>query len=255
MATALTRHVICILGHWRNLDGVDAVVQQMGAHDFKLDREFSQVLPDSRMITSFEASYDRVTPSMTENDWQAVKGHTAVAYVLSPPIPKEKAVNISGLTLKLTVELLKSGGVAAKGESAGVAHGRKTWLKLAADLAQARERNDAHEAGAILYRTWVRRPLLDNNSGVYYSCGMHLLGMPDIEIDNSLDLNVALQWMDLLGLYLVSDGPTRPIKDGEGFRLKNEGPRRIIHFRPCERDDPNSFFFNPYGYIRLEPDL
>jgi len=251
-AIVLPRHVVCILGNWRDLSEVDAIVQRMSIHGFKLDREFSQLSPDSRMMSAFEASYDRVAPTMTEKDWQAVKGHTAVAYVLSPPVPKEKATNISGLTLMLTAELLKGGGVAAKGESAGIAHGRADWLRLAEEYTQACDLGDVHKQGAILYWAWVRRPLVD--AGLYNSCGMHLLGMPDIEIEGSLDLKVALQWMDLLGLYLVSDRPTRPIKEGEGFRLKNEGPRRIIRFRPCQRDDPDSFSFNPYGYIRLEPD-
>lgn len=60
--------------------------------------------------------------------------------------------------------------------------------------------------------------------------------------------------MDLLGLYLVSDSPKRPVNDGEGFRLKDEGPRRVIRFLPCEQIEEDDFMFNPYGYIRLEPD-
>ena len=44
------------------------------------------------------------------------------------------------------------------------------------------------------------------------------------------------------------------MKDGEGFRLNDEGPRRVMRFLPCERYENDGFMFNPYGYIRLERD-
>lgn len=254
MPTVIPRHVICVLGNWRNLDELDAIVRQKGFAGFELDREFSQLSPDDRMMVSFDESYDRVSPSMSEEDWNAVQTHSTVAYVLSPPIRKDHAADISGRALLLTAALLRGGGVAAKGEGAGIAHGRTRWLELAEQFAQAREDGDTLAEGATLYWAWVRRPLIDDDEGVYYSCGMHLLGEPDAEIGSSLDLTDALKWMDLLGIYLVGDRPTRPLKDGEGFHLKDEGHRRVMRFRTCERYEEDGFMFNPYGYIRLEPD-
>jgi len=253
MPTVTPRHVICALGNWRGLDEVDAIVRQEGFSGFELNREFSQLFPDDRMMASFDASYDRVSPSMSEEDWNAVRTHRAVAYVLSPPIGKAHAADVSGRALMLTAALLREGGVAAKGEGAGIAHGRARWLELAEKLARARQHGDTHTEGAALYWAWMRRPMIDDDEAVYYSCGMHLLGERDIEIETGLDLAEALEWMDLLGLYLVGDRPTRPPKDGEGFRLKDEGPRRVMSFRPCERYEEDGFMFNPYGYIRLEP--
>lgn len=252
MAVSIPRHVICVLGNWRDFIAVDAVVRQM--HGFTLDREFSQLTPDSRMPRSFEMSYERVVNSMKDADWDAIRKHTAVAYVLSPPADKARATQISGMSLVLTAALLRAGGVAAKGEAAGIAHGREQWLEFAADYAQARKDNNTHAEGATLYWTWVRRPLLDSTESICYSCGMHLLGMPDIEIEATIGLEAALQWIDLFGLYLVSDRPSRPIKEGEGFRLKTDGPRRIFRFGACKRYEEDSFMFNPYGYIRLERD-
>jgi hypothetical protein len=246
--------VICALGNWCDLDEVDAIVRQERFPGFELDREFSQLSPDDRMMSSFDASYDRVSPSMSDADWNAVRTHGAVAYVLSPPIRKAHAADVSGRALLLTAALLGGGGVAAKGEGAGIAHGRARWLELAEEFARAKERGDTHTERATLYWAWVRRPIIDDDEAVYYSCGMHLLGERDVEIEAGLDLADALEWMDLLGLYLVADRPRRPLKDGAGFRLKDEGPRRIMSFRPCERYEEDGFMFNPYGYIRLEPD-
>lgn len=217
-----------------------------------MDREYSQLAPDSRMVKSFEASYDRVHPSMTNEDWQAVTDHSAVAYFLSPPIHQDRAVDISGQALQLTSALLQHGGTAAKGESAGIVHGRAKWLKLATDYVRAVEKTDVFDFCSTLYWAWVRRPLLDLENDAYYSCGLHLLGLPDVEIESSLELNSALEWIVLLGLYLAADRPQRPLLDGEGFRLRNEGPRRIMRMKPCQRYAEDEFFYNPDGYIRLE---
>ena len=250
----LPRHVICVPGKWRDLDEVEAIVRPWSDSGFQVDREFSQLSPDIRMVDAFEASYDRVSPTMTADDWRAIQEHTAVAYVLSPPIPKGQAEKISAEMLLATAALLRGGGVAAKGESAGIAHGRERWLQLAANLASARENGDAHAEGASFYWAWVRRPIFDEDEGVHYTCGMHLLGERDIEIESSLNLRAALEWIDLLGLYLMCDKPKRPLKDGEGFRLEDDGPRRVMRLRSCERYKEDDFMFNPYGYIRLMPD-
>lgn len=96
----------------------------------------------------------------------------------------------------------------------------------------------------------VRRSLIDKDAGLYYSCGSHLLEERDVEIASDLELDAALDWMVLLGLHLVADRPDKPVRDGDGFRLNDGGPRRIMHFAECTRYEPGDFFYNPYGYIR-----
>lgn len=251
MAAILPRHVLCVLGAWRDLAEVEAIIRREGGAGFELDREFSQTSADGRMAGAFEACWDRVAPTVTEGDRRAVREHTAVAYILSPPLPKANAVKISGRTLLLAAALLRAGAVAVKGESAGIAHGRERWLELASEYTHSTQQNDSHAAGAVLHQSWVRRPLLDDDSAVYYSCGMHLLGEPDVEYPTGGEVGEALRWLDLMGLYLVADRPTRALKDGEGFRLATSGPRRLMRFVPCQRYATDDFFFNPYGYVRL----
>jgi hypothetical protein len=252
MAAIHPRHVLCILGNWPTLDEVEPIVARVGGPGFQLDREYSQLEPDGRMLGAFKASYDRVSPSMTDRDWRAIKKHTAVAYVLSPPCREKASLEVSRRALRLVGALLEAGGVAAKGESSGIAHGRDRWLELCADATGAASEGDHHRARAALYWACVRRPIQDDDDGVYYSCGMHLLGQRDVEIESTLDVASAVEWIDLLGLYLVADQPTRPVRDGDGFRLRDEGPRRVMRLRPCARYDDDEFFYSPYGYIRLE---
>jgi hypothetical protein len=246
----LPRHVICVLGRWHDFAAVKEAVARC-SNGFAFDEEYSQLAPDDRMTVAFEASMDRFHPTLTDDDWANIRSHTAVAYILSPPIRAEVAEIISSQALLLTALLLKQGGLAAKSESAGLAHSRERWIELGQEYLQSTNSGDAHSASAALYRTWVQRMIHDTNTSTLYSVGMHLLGKPDTEVDDSLDYSSALEWIDLMGLYLIADKPQRPVLDGEGFRLHDEGPRRIIRHVACQRYEEDEFFFNPYGYNRL----
>ncbi|MFN7893782.1 MAG: hypothetical protein ACK5OC_26075, partial [Pirellula sp.] len=99
--------------------------------EFTLDLEYSRLEPDDRMKDAFKASLDRNNPTIMGDEWRMIGEHSAVAYILSPPIKKKQAESISATALLLVSELLKAGGVAAKSESARLAHGRERWLELA----------------------------------------------------------------------------------------------------------------------------
>lgn len=246
----LPRHVICILGEWSEFKTVEASVAACG-DGFVLDREYSQLSPDDRMPEAFAASMDRFNPTLTNKDWRNIDRHTAVAYVLSPPLRARTSESISARAIQLIATLLGQGGLAAKSESSGLAHGRERWIDLSRKYDAAVKTGDTHSASATLYWAWVQRVIHDQDARLLYSCGMHLLGQRDTEVDDSVDHSMALEWIDLMGLYLIADKPGRPLCDGEGFRLRSKGPRRIIKRVPCERYEGDDFFYNPYGYHRL----
>lgn len=244
------RHVVCVLGQWRDFASVHAIVEKVSP-SFRLDLEYSQLQPDERMKDAFKASLDQNRPTILGDEWHAIGSHSAVVYVLSPPIKKAEAESISATALLLVAELLKAGGVAAKSESAGLAHGREHWLALARQYEKAIEEGDAFSASASLYGAWVQRAIHDADTNSLYSVGMHLLGHRDVELDDGLEVSAAVNWIDLMGLYMVADKPRRELRDGEGFRLSEQGPRRLIELNDCQRYAEDDFFFNPYGYIRL----
>jgi hypothetical protein len=244
---ALPRHVVCVLGQWTAFDDVERIVREVGGAGFSLDEDYSALGADPRMTRAFEASRDRVTPSFTDADWEAVRAHRAVAYVLSPPLERERARELSGRMLETTAALLANGGTAAKSESAGVAHGRDRWL----GLAERHGAGDALARAAVLSAAWVRRPLEDEDRGVYYSCGMHLLGQRDVEAPSSLAPLEAVTWMDALCIYLLAEQPAGGLHDGETFRPTTEHPKRALRGLACERYEDDDFFYNPYGYWGL----
>ncbi len=150
----LPRHVLCVLGNWSSFASVQASIESVSP-EFTLDLEYSLLEPDERMQAAFEASLDRNSPTIKGAEWHTIESHSAVAYILSPPIAKAEAESISAIALHLVAELLNNGGVAAKCESAGLAHGRDRWLALAHEYRQASQEGDAHTAAATLYRAWV----------------------------------------------------------------------------------------------------
>jgi len=242
------RHVVCFLGDWKDFDGVEATIAQVGGDGFRLDDEYSALARDPRMPRAFEASRDRVVPSFEESDEQAVAKHRAVAYVLSPPMEPGRAQQISARMLAVIAALLDAGATAVKGESSGIAHGKKRWLSMAKRASST----DALERAAALTDAWVRRPLDDDDRGVLYSCGMHLLGEPDIEMPRLIEPMEAVRWIDALTIYLTAEKPEGGLRDGETFRPSEDDARRVLRSRKCDRYEEDDFFFNPNGYWNLE---
>jgi hypothetical protein len=244
------RHIVCLVGQGLDFDGSEWLARDVGGDGFEVDREYSQHERDPRMAEAFRACADRVVPSFDDADWAAVDAHTDVLYLLSPAYTDGTAVNVAHRTLAATAALLRDGAAAAKGECSGIAHGRDRWLELAdrADAAGHAE-SPLLDLASALHQAWVRRPIGD--AGWLYSCGMHLLGRPDIEFpDDDQDW---LDWMDALALYLLAEYPAEGVRSGEGFRLSADGPRRVLRHTPCDRYDADDLFFNPYGYWRLTP--
>ena len=237
------RHVVCVLGTWKNFAAVNRAVAR--ADGFSLDTEFSILESDDRMQNAFAACADRVDPSMTKQDLAAIDRHTAVAYIMSPPLRAARTVEMSGRMLAIIDELLDGGALAVKSESAGVAHGAKRWR----DLAERARSTDLLERTTGLRLAFVRRPIAFEN--ILYSCGMHLLGERDIEVDHTDDPLEDVGWIDLVATYLLAEKPERGVHDGEGFRQVEGGERRILRSRECDRYEPDEFFYNPYGYWRL----
>jgi hypothetical protein len=245
------RHVLCALGSGLDFGMVENIVADVGGAGFSLDQEYSQPAPDPRMSTAFRACLSNAT--FTDSDWESVAAHDSVAYVLSPPMTQTTSLDISRRMLAVTAALLRSGATAAKNDSSGLTHGRDRWLTLA-DLAAADPiLNIASEA---LYRAWVKRPI--STGTLLYSCGMHLLAAPDVELETeplgkSGPLDDRVELMDGLAIYLLTERRAQEIHDGEGFRLADDAPRWVLRKRLCHRYDDDDFFFNPYGYWRLTP--
>jgi hypothetical protein len=244
MSGILARHILCVLGPWTNLDAVRAIVAK--SPGFELDEQYSTLQPDPRMADSFEASMDRTAPSFGPADERAIAEHRAVAYVLSPAVRVEQSVAIAESALGLLRQLLvEGGGVAAKIESSGIAHGRERWIELAQAAAGS-------ERAMALYKAFVRRPIYDEDDEVYFSCGMHLLGHRELEVPDGVPALGAVELMDLAARRLLSE----PVPDGGvGMTLEHSelGAFTVVDGGGDGRHDEDSFQYNPHGLLGIVP--
>jgi len=227
------RHVLCVLGAEPDLTTIEALGKAAG---FELDPEYSSDEPDDVMPDAFEGCVDG---SFTDADRAAVEGHQSVGYLLGPRfLPPGTESTVSARALALVADLLRADAVAVKHESSVVAHGRDRWLALA--------------ESADLTGAFVRLPLASGE--VLYSTGMHLLGMPDVELEHDGDATRLDEWTELMHAliaYQVVD--KADLADGEGFRLAPDAPRWTLQHTDCDRFDTDDLSYNPYGYWRLVP--
>lgn len=237
-----TRHVICVLGDWRSLAAVSSVVTAFG-QGFTFDDDESKTAPDKRMVRAFEVSADRADPSMTDGDLKAIAGHKAVAYVISPPVDREKSVIVARQTLELIGKLFAAGATAIKNESPGLAHGKARWLTLI-QRAKAGATDDATQA---LIEATVRRPI--GSDDLLYSCGAHLLGVRDVETVGVKNERDAVKIMDrLIAMQLKASFAAAPPTRVES----DNGKTLAVATSDSEHYEDDSFMHNPFGYLRVK---
>nr|WP_052478252.1 hypothetical protein [Kibdelosporangium sp. MJ126-NF4]CEL17117.1 hypothetical protein [Kibdelosporangium sp. MJ126-NF4]CTQ91654.1 hypothetical protein [Kibdelosporangium sp. MJ126-NF4] len=240
------RHVLCAIGSGLDFETVEEVTRRFGGPEFTVDREYFENEADPRMVDAFKACMAEA--SFADADRAAVAEHDSVAYVLSPPMTADTSVDVSRRVLAVAEALLRNGATAVKNESNGLAHGRDRWLTIAGQLADA----DDELGKLLLHSAFVKRLISDGS--VYYTCGMHLLGAPEVEIDYTGVTGTPDDRADLadgMAVYLLTEERASRIQDGEGFRLSPDAPRWLMHHHPCDRYEDDDFFYNPYGAWRL----
>lgn len=232
------RHVLCLLH--RSDYAVAALLRQFS--DFEFDADFSQAQPDARMPAAFDLCRDLSDPSFTEADVQAVASHQAVSYVLSPAFTAADAMANAERALALVAAAFQQGVLAVKSESAGITHGRSQWLTLHGQLAT--------DPALALCRAWVRWPLGD--AGIGYSCGMHLLGLPDVEVMAQGLPEPQMVAILQAGLhYLIRQRPAT-VPAGKAS-LSQSAQRCLLSASECLRYEAIDVFHNPRGYLRATP--
>ncbi|HEX4125919.1 MAG TPA: hypothetical protein VHY37_14425, partial [Tepidisphaeraceae bacterium] len=95
----------------------------------------------------------------------------------------------------------------------------------------------------------------------FYTCGMHLLGAPDLimaqltgqsknESDGS-SVGIAAELFKTFALYLLAECKVGGFISGHTFRIDKDAPRYRVVWEPCSGYPEDSFFFNPFGRWRF----
>jgi hypothetical protein len=239
------RHVLCFLG---KDDGLlhppTAAAKVISDFNFEIDRTYSQAKPDPHMERSFGVCWDRVFPNAwSAADEAAVANHKAVLYVLSPPLEQQKSVAYSAAALRIVEEMIAAGATAVKGESAGVAHGLKRWMQLAAECKDAARTNQGLALTAAMSRTcrlaFAKRPL--DGAASNESVGFHLVGLPEVYVAKA-------RGSDRDAAKLMDEIADAMAEHGIDATLRNR-KLNLSHETDYAEDD---FKFNPYGIVRVE---
>lgn len=100
------------------------------ASGFDYDNEYSGQGADDRVSLAFKLSDNTARPTLRAADFDAVRGHQGVAYVLSPRLTAETSLDCAARSLDFVSRAFAIGARAVKCESSGLAHGREAWLDL-----------------------------------------------------------------------------------------------------------------------------
>ena len=241
----LPKIVLCVVGGKNLSDKAPSVLEPAG-----IEHEWSD--QDPRMLSAFQASSLRCDPSLQPEDLAGVASHSKVLYVLSNNFTASEAPGVSRAFLRTGARLLEAGGVAMKCESAGIAHGRLRWLELARQV-------ETQDSWSSLIRAFVQYPIVSGDD--FYSCGMHLLGRPDLIVSETLLRKLhgakedpAWKAVDLFRVfanYLLAECAEGGFASGHTFSLSANGPRYRVLWETCTGYEEDDFFFNCFGRWRF----
>lgn len=233
------RHVLCVLGRGLDLDLVARIAGETPGVEF--DPGGAASVADPRMGRAFQVS--STDGSFGDADRDAVERHDTVAYLLSEPVRRAVAGDVAARMLALVARLFAAGATAVKNESSGITHGRARWFELAGLAA------GGHPDRRIvaLYRAWVQRPI-QHDHGIH-TCGLHLLGVPDVELAGGTVADVPA--MDAFAGHLLLERPA--LYSGDTFRAEPGAKRWTVEHGADTRHPDDDFFHNPFGVWRLRP--
>lgn len=232
--------------------------------DAKVEYNFEE--RDTRMESAFLNVESCSRPSLKRDDLLVIGNHSLVLYIASNGYPKVSAFRASAWFLLFGCKLLEAGAVAMKCESSGIAHSKGRWLSIAEvcrrNFSKAPDKQfDAAVVGLYngLFEAFVQYPIASKTD--YWSCGMHLLGHPDVII--SIDLvNQSLSRSDsaltdvaylfnAFCFYILGGSVDTHFESGGTFHADSEFPSFKVTWEACDGYAPDDIHFNPYGRWRF----
>jgi hypothetical protein len=202
---------------------------------------------DKRMREAFEAAEFRLRPSLQDRDWVSIDEHRSVLYVLSDNFTAHQAPVVSQSLLQLGRRLLEVGGSAIKCESCGIAHSQARWIELAQ---RAEKTTDAGTRWTALVEAFVQYPISSEED--LYTCGMHLLGQPDLIVGAAeVSALAASELFAVFAQYLLAECPEGAFVSGDTFSVSQDAARYRVVWEACTAYDEDEYFFNPFGRWRF----
>lgn len=187
-----------------------------------------------------------------QDELSQIARHTTYYVVRSQPFKASEALAQSKRFLSLIRALAEAPALSLSLESAGLAHSLAAW-RAVSELA-------AQDELAALVSGFVAMPIRFED--IYYSCGMHMLGLPDFIISASTlsatgcaperFAETARDLFQEMGYFLLSEG--EKFQAGHTFSLTRESGKVKAQIESCKHIAEEDVRFNPFGMLRLLPE-
>lgn len=247
----LPKIVLCLTAKSESMQDLQKIVEEEGV-DFEV-KEY-----DAKMVVAFEKASLGRSPSLTKQDLESIADHTSILFLLSDNFHERDATQFSYHYLRAGGRLLEAGASAMKCESSGIAHSRERWMELAKEA----ERGAAGEWGlfwSALFDAYVQFPIVSDDD--FYSCGMHLLGKPDVIVSGEVmrrvrkesesTTNDVVYLFETFCLYLIAECEDGAFASGNTFQPDMECPSFRVVWEECTGYEQDDLLFNPFGRWRF----
>ncbi len=192
-------------------------------------------------------------------EFEEIAAHTSVATVHFPRFlaAPEGALLTMARGVAYGVSLLERGAVGLKIEASGATRSRALWSEHSAQfltdavaVATAMKQGPcprpiATKAALSGYDTVAMFELISDQ--IVYTCGGHLLALPDLELEGIDDGDLG-QAPHILRAFLPEMLASRSVP---AHWIDSMERRWRVSHHPCTRHAPNVPFHNPRGYLRL----
>lgn len=236
--------VFCIPG---GSDLVQQVKPLLNDDDIKFEFDSS----DPTVADAFKF----LLPKATAEEWEAVRQHKKVLYLISKIRSADKAAITAAKLIKTAASIVETVGAPLKCDTSGIAHTKESTIEICKQL----DNEESVEFWAALFQTFVQYPIRSEDE--LYTCGMHVLGKPDVIISDSLletilggdpgKIQAAAYLFSSFCLYLLIECKDVQFVSGHTFRPAEDWPPIRVRWERCGTYEPDSLFHNPYGMWRF----
>jgi hypothetical protein len=164
---------------------------------------------------------------ITDDTLEKIAHHQSIAYLHFPLDIMEQRSRLKDFTEVIA----RAGGMAIKLESSGIAHEWDRWFTLI----------DSEN----LFDTYCASVVLVRDEQNYYSCGMHIFGLPEAQVSNSTPIDEAADLLNRFNIWQILERPE--LESGHTFSLTADSPHFELELITDERHPDNDLFHNPQG--------
>ncbi|MBU6450981.1 MAG: hypothetical protein KGS72_04325 [Cyanobacteria bacterium REEB67] len=218
-----------------------------------------QYRPD--LVEYFRHKASKYEPVLDDAAYERIGQHQISVEIRGKSFTARESLKESLNTLKLIKDLIGIGAIAVCCDSSSLTHSNEKWLELAEEAEVDFEENSFNglDLSAAFCRAYMQYPVESEND--YFTCGLHLLGLPDLIVDKNLINKILTQpenpvyeasnlfWT--FAVYLLFSCKKGEFMSGNTFSTSVEAPRFRAIWEPCSYFQESDIRYNCYGLWRF----